>query len=121
MMETKFIMSAMGPINFFLGLNTRQSLEGIFISQEAYTRTFLAKFRMAGDSKVKIPMAFRTKLTPSLDKPATHKTLSINDRFIDVSNSESSRHYVFFFVCYCAKFQENPCEPHMTAVTHVFR
>ncbi|XP_052627587.1 uncharacterized mitochondrial protein AtMg00820-like [Lactuca sativa] len=43
-----------------------QSSKGIFINQEAYTKTLLAKFRMVGDSKVKIPMAFGMKLTPSL-------------------------------------------------------
>ena len=37
LMETKFEMSSMGPINLFLGLNIRQGPEGIFINQEAYT------------------------------------------------------------------------------------
>ncbi|KAI3515899.1 hypothetical protein L1887_14804 [Cichorium endivia] len=74
-METKFEMSSMGKINFFLGLNIRQSSEGIFINQEAYTKSLLEKFRMKGDSKVKVPMAFGTKLTPSLDKPAADITL----------------------------------------------
>ena len=38
LMETKFAMSLMGPINFFLRLIIRQSQEGIFINQEAYTK-----------------------------------------------------------------------------------
>ena len=63
LMETKFDMSSMGPIIFFLGLNIRQGPKGIFINQEAYTKTLFAKFGMMGDSKVKVPMAFGTKLT----------------------------------------------------------
>ena len=74
-METKFEMSSMGPINFFLGLNIRQSQEGIFINQEAYTKTLLAKFGMVGDSKTNVPMPFGTKLTPSLEKPTADMTL----------------------------------------------
>ena len=75
LMVTKFEMSAMGLINYFLGLNIRQGPEGIFINQEAYTKTLLAKFGMTGDSKVKVPMAFGTKLTPSLEKPAINEIL----------------------------------------------
>ncbi|XP_023765359.1 uncharacterized mitochondrial protein AtMg00810-like [Lactuca sativa] len=74
LMETKFEMGSMDPINFFLGLNIRHSLEGIFINQEAYTKTLLVKFGMVGDSKVKVPMALRMKLTPSFDKPAADIT-----------------------------------------------
>ena len=44
LMETKFEMSTMGPVNFFLGLNIRQGPEGIFINQEAYTKNLLTKF-----------------------------------------------------------------------------
>ena len=45
------------------------------MNQEAYKKTILVKFGRVGDSKVKVPMAFKTKLTPSLDKPATDMTL----------------------------------------------
>ena len=65
----------MGPFNFFLGLNIRQNQEGIFIKQEVYTKTLLAKFGMVGDSKMMVPMAFRTKLTPSLEKLTAEMTL----------------------------------------------
>ena len=67
-METKFEITSMGPIIFFLGLNIKQSQEGFFINQEAYTKSLLTKFGMTGDLKVKVLMAFRIKLTPSLDK-----------------------------------------------------
>ncbi|KAL4578457.1 hypothetical protein LXL04_014580 [Taraxacum kok-saghyz] len=41
LMESKFEMSSMGKINFFLGLNIRQSQEGIFINQESFTKKLL--------------------------------------------------------------------------------
>ncbi|XP_023746296.1 secreted RxLR effector protein 161-like [Lactuca sativa] len=61
---------------------------------------------MVGDSKVKVPMAFGTKLTPSLDKPATDMSLRAN---------------IMFVVCYCARFQANPRELHMLAVKNIFQ
>ncbi|KAL7603079.1 hypothetical protein Lser_V15G19227 [Lactuca serriola] len=72
------------------------------------------------DSKIQIPMAFRTKLTPSLDKPAADITL-----FWQMIGSlmylTSSRRDIMFDVCYCARFQVNPCKPHMVAVKNIFR
>ncbi|KAL4590759.1 hypothetical protein LXL04_003702 [Taraxacum kok-saghyz] len=75
LMETKFEMSSMGPINYFLGFNVFQNSEGIFINQEAFTKKLLIKFGMTGGSKVKVSMAFRTKLKPLLDEPAADQTL----------------------------------------------
>ena len=74
-METKFEISYMGPINYYLRLNIRESSDGIFINHEALTKTLLAKFGMMGGSKVKVPMAFGMKLTPSLENPAANITL----------------------------------------------
>ena len=64
LMESKFEMSSMGKINFFLGLNIRQSQEGIFINQESFTKKLLEKFGMEKGSRTKVPMAFGTKLYP---------------------------------------------------------
>ncbi|KAI3510704.1 hypothetical protein L1887_17837 [Cichorium endivia] len=113
-------MSSMGKINFFLGLNIRQSLEGIFINQEAYTKSLLEKFRMMGDSKVKVLMAFRTKLTPSMEKPAADITL-YRQMIGSLLYLTSSRPDIMFVVCYCARYQANPREPHLTAAKNIFR
>ena len=120
LMETKFEMSSMGPINFFLGLNIRQGPEGIFINQEAYTKTLLAKFGMMGDSKVKVSMTFGTKLTPSLEKPAANMTL-YRQMIGSLMYLIASKPDIMFSICYCARFQANPREPHLQAVKNIFR
>nr|KAJ0213192.1 hypothetical protein LSAT_V11C400185240 [Lactuca sativa] len=120
LMETKFEMISMGPINFFLGLNIRQGPEGIFINQEAYTKTLLSKFGMFGDSKFKVPMVFGTRLTPSLEKPTTDMTL-YRQMIGSLMYLTISRSGIMFSVCYCARFQVNPCEPHLLAVKNIFR
>lgn len=120
LMETKFEMSAMGPINFFPGLNIRQGTKGIFINQEAYTKNLLTKFGMMGDSKVKVPMAFGTKLTPSLEKPTVDITLYPH-MIGSLMYLTASRPDIMFSVCYCVRFQANQREPHMVVVKNIFR
>ena len=120
MMETKFEMSSMGPINFFLGLNIKQNDAGIFINQEAFTKTLLTKFGMNGGSKHKVPMAFGTKLHPSLDEPAADQKL-YRSMIGSLLYLTSSRPDIMFAVCYCARYQSNPGVPHMAAVKNIFR
>ncbi|KAL4582285.1 hypothetical protein LXL04_006830 [Taraxacum kok-saghyz] len=120
LMETKFEMSSMGPINFFLGLNVVQNSKGIFINQEAFTKKLLTKFGMTAGSKAKVPMAFGTKLKPSLDEPAVDQTL-YRGMIGSLLYLTSSRPDIMFAVCYCARYQSNPRTSHMTAVKNIFR
>ncbi|XP_023747868.1 uncharacterized mitochondrial protein AtMg00810-like [Lactuca sativa] len=106
--------------NFFLSLNIRQGPEGIFINHGAYTKTLLAKFGMMGDSKVKVPMAFRTKLTPSLEKLTVDMNL-YRQMLGSLMYLTASRPDIMFSFSYSAKFQANPHEPHMVVVKKIFR
>ncbi|XP_023759882.1 uncharacterized mitochondrial protein AtMg00810-like [Lactuca sativa] len=65
-------------------------------------------------------MAFGTKLTPSLDKPAVDLTL-YRQMIGSLMYLTASRPYIMFSVCYCARFQANPREPHMIAMKNIFR
>jgi hypothetical protein len=120
LMESKFEMSSMGKINFFLGLNIRQSQEGIFINQESFTKKLLEKFGMEKGSRTKVPMAFGTKLYPSLEQPAADQTL-FRSMIGSLLYLTSSRPDIMFAVCYCARYQSNPRESHMIAVKNIFR
>ncbi|XP_042755605.1 secreted RxLR effector protein 161-like [Lactuca sativa] len=73
-----------------------------------------------GDSKVKVPMNFGMKLTPSLDKSAVDVTL-YRQMIGSLMYLTSNRPDIMFSVCYCARFQANPREPHMVAVKNIFR
>ncbi|GJT12417.1 putative ribonuclease H-like domain-containing protein [Tanacetum coccineum] len=44
LMKSKFQMSSMGELTFFLGLQVKQNEEGIFISQDKYVAEILKKF-----------------------------------------------------------------------------
>nr|GFD35278.1 putative ribonuclease H-like domain-containing protein [Tanacetum cinerariifolium] len=45
LMHEKFQMSAMGELNFFLGLQVLQKEDGIFLSQDKYVGDIFKKFR----------------------------------------------------------------------------
>jgi len=45
-MKSRFQMSSMGEINFFLGLQLKQSLDGIFINQSKVVYKLLKKFKL---------------------------------------------------------------------------
>ena len=45
-MQDEFEMSMMGELTYFLGLQIKQTNEGIFINQTKYTKELLKKFGM---------------------------------------------------------------------------
>ncbi|GJU57057.1 retrovirus-related pol polyprotein from transposon TNT 1-94 [Tanacetum coccineum] len=61
-MSSKFQMSMMGKMSFFLGLQVYQSLGGIFINQSKYGLEILTKYRMDTSDPVDTPMVDRSKL-----------------------------------------------------------
>ena len=49
-------MSMIGELTFFLGFQVKQMREGIFISQEKYTKDLLMRFKMDECKPIKTPM-----------------------------------------------------------------
>ncbi|GKA02549.1 retrovirus-related pol polyprotein from transposon TNT 1-94 [Tanacetum coccineum] len=61
-MSSKFQMSMMGQMSFFLGLQVSQSPGSIFINQSKYALESLTKYRMDTSNPVDTPMIDRSKL-----------------------------------------------------------
>ncbi|GKB65174.1 retrovirus-related pol polyprotein from transposon TNT 1-94 [Tanacetum coccineum] len=61
-MSSKFQMSMMGQMSFFLGLQVSQNPEGIFINQSKFALEILKKFGMDSCDPVDTPMVDRLKL-----------------------------------------------------------
>ena len=55
-------MSLMEELNYFLGLQIKQSNEGIFINQAKYTRDLLKRFNMDNSKPMGTPMSPSTKM-----------------------------------------------------------
>jgi hypothetical protein len=74
-MENEFEMSLLGELSFFLGLQIRQSNQGIFISQTKYIREMLKRFRMEDCKPVITPMQTSCKLRKDDDSKSTDQRL----------------------------------------------
>jgi hypothetical protein len=70
-MHNEFEMSLLGELSFFLGLQIRQSNQGIFISQTKYIREMLKRFRMEDCKLVITPMQTSCKLSKDDDSKST--------------------------------------------------
>ena len=61
-MKSEFEMSLMGELQFFLGLQVKQTTADIFICQSKYTLEILKKFNMNKMKSMKTPMAINIVL-----------------------------------------------------------
>ncbi|GKU87574.1 hypothetical protein SLEP1_g1955 [Rubroshorea leprosula] len=115
-----FEMSMMGELNFFLGLQIKQSNEGIFINQTMYTKELLKKFGMEKAKPQPTPMSSTLKLDKDEQgKPFDQKLFrSIIGSLLYLT---ASRPDIMFSVCLCARFQSCPKESHFTALKRIFR
>ncbi|GJR64237.1 retrovirus-related pol polyprotein from transposon TNT 1-94, partial [Tanacetum coccineum] len=119
-MNSKFQMSMMGQMSFFLGLQVSQSPRGIFINQAKYALETLKKYGMDLSDPVDTPMVDRLKLDEDLMGIPVDQT-----RFRGMVGSlmylTASRPDLVFAVCMCARYQAKPTKKHFEAIKRVFR
>nr|KYP73275.1 hypothetical protein KK1_005893 [Cajanus cajan] len=72
-MQNKFEMSMMGELNFFLGLQIRQTKNGIFINQSKYYKELLKIFGIKNAKPMETPMS----IACYLDKDENGKSIDI--------------------------------------------
>ena len=60
--QSEFEMSMIGELNFFLGLQVKQSTEEIFVNQAKYTNELLKRFGMMGAKPLVTPISISIKL-----------------------------------------------------------
>nr|GEV25426.1 retrovirus-related Pol polyprotein from transposon TNT 1-94 [Tanacetum cinerariifolium] len=120
MMCSKFKMSMMGKISFFLGLQISQSPRGIFNNQSKYALESLKKYGFESCDPVDTPMVEKSKLDEDKEEKA-----------VDPSNYcgmigtllylTASRPDLQFAICMCARYQARPIEKHVHAVKRIFQ
>ncbi|GKC31858.1 retrovirus-related pol polyprotein from transposon TNT 1-94 [Tanacetum coccineum] len=119
-MSSKFQMSMMGQMSFFLGLQISQSPGGIFLNQAKYANEILKKFGLDKCDPVDTPMMERSKLDED------HSGFPVDQtRYRSMIGSlmylTASRPDLVFAVCMCARYQSKPTKKHLEAVKRVFR
>ncbi|KAJ9549796.1 hypothetical protein OSB04_022339 [Centaurea solstitialis] len=118
LMTTRFEMSMLRELSFFLGLQVIQKPDGILINQSKYIGDLLKRFHMATSSVAKTPMASGTLIgADPKGKPVDQKTYrAIIGSLLYLT---ASRPDIMFATCFCARFQANPKESHMMAVKRI--
>jgi hypothetical protein len=120
LMSKEFEMSMIGELTFFLGFQVKQMREGIFISQEKYTKDLLKRFNMDDCKPIKTPMPSNGHL--DLDEGGNSVDQTLYRSMIgSLLYLTASRPDIMFSVCMCARFQSNPKEPHLVAVKRILR
>nr|GEU79055.1 hypothetical protein [Tanacetum cinerariifolium] len=104
LMHEKFQMSAMGDLNFFLGLQVLQKEDGIFLSQDKYVGDILKKFGYSDVRSSNTPM---DKENP-WGKDGTRKDVDLHlyrSMIGSLMSLTTSRPDIMFAVCACARHQ----------------
>jgi hypothetical protein len=119
-MEKEFQISIMGELSFFLGIQVKQTNQGMFVHQAKYTKDLMKKLNMAKPKPVLTPKSMATVL--DLDE---------NDEPVDQSEYRSMicsllylttiRPDIQFVVCMCARFQASPRSSYQAFIQRVFR
>ncbi|GJS91703.1 putative ribonuclease H-like domain-containing protein [Tanacetum coccineum] len=119
-MCSKFKMSMMGKILFFLGLQISQSPRGIFINQSKYALESLKKYSFDSCDPVDTPMVEKSKLDEDKEGKAVD-TSHYRDMIGTLLYLTASRPSLQFSICMCVRDQTWPTEKHLNAVKRIFR
>ncbi|GJU75304.1 retrovirus-related pol polyprotein from transposon TNT 1-94 [Tanacetum coccineum] len=119
LMKSRFEMSMMGEMTFFLGLQDNQSPRGIFINQSKYVLEILKKYGMKTCDPVGTPMEIKDKL--DLDQNGTLVDATKYRSMIGaLMYLTSSRPDIVHVTCLCARCQAKPTEKHLKEVKRIF-
>nr|GEZ71296.1 uncharacterized mitochondrial protein AtMg00810-like [Tanacetum cinerariifolium] len=119
LMHSKFKMSMMGELKFFLGVQIHQSPYGIFINQAKYAQEILKKHGMTSCDCIGTPMATK-HLDADLSGTPVDQT-KYRSKVRALMYLTASRPDIMHATCYCARYQALPTEKHLTAVKQIFR
>nr|GFB74672.1 hypothetical protein [Tanacetum cinerariifolium] len=114
LMHNKFEMYMMRELKFFLGIQIQQSGRSIFINQAKYAQEILIKHGMTSYDSVGTPMATK-HLDADLSGTPVDQT-KYRSMVGALMYLTASRPDIMHATCYCARYQVNSTEKHLTAV-----
>nr|GEV09775.1 hypothetical protein [Tanacetum cinerariifolium] len=114
------LMSSLGELTFFLGLQVKQKKDGIFISKDKYVAKILKKFRFTEVKTASTSMKTQKPLLKDEDgkEVDVHMYRSMIGSLMYLT---SSRPDIMFAVCAYARFHVNLKVSHLHAMKKIFR
>ncbi|GJX78098.1 retrovirus-related pol polyprotein from transposon TNT 1-94 [Tanacetum coccineum] len=120
LMHSRFEMSLMGEMKFFLGLQIYRSSKGIFINQAKYALEIMKKHGMDNCHTIGTPLATKPKLDVDLSGEPVDQT-NYRSKIRSLMYLTSSRLDLVQAVYYCARYQARPTEKHLKEVKSIFK
>nr|GEW18225.1 putative ribonuclease H-like domain-containing protein [Tanacetum cinerariifolium] len=119
LMKRKFMMSYMGELTFFLGLQVKKK-KMKFSCQDKYVTEILKKFDFISVKTASTPIKTQKPLTK--DEEAVDVNVHLFRFMIDsLMYLTSYRPDIMFAVCACSRFQVTSKTSHLHAVKRIFR
>ncbi|XP_045809810.1 uncharacterized mitochondrial protein AtMg00810-like [Trifolium pratense] len=119
-MEKNFAMTDLGKMRFFLGVEVKQTKEGIFMFQQKYASEILKRFKMENCNSVCNPIVPGNKLKK--DENGTSCDATNYKQMVGcLMYLLATRPDLAFSVCLVARFMERPTEIHVAAVKRILR
>ena len=110
-MKSEFEMSDMGEMQYFLGLQIRQTAAGISICQTKYVEDMLRRFNMQNCKAVSTPLVVGSKLMKVDESPLCDATL-YRSMVGSLMYLTTTRPDIMFSVSLVARFMNQPHESH---------
>lgn len=119
-MMKKFEMSDMGLLHYFLGLEVKQGIDGIFISQRKYAIDLLKRFSLLNCKPAVTPMNMNEKLQL---EDGTEEANAKNFRSLvgGLIYLTHTRPEIAFAVGVISRFMQNPTKHHLGAAKRILR
>lgn len=119
-MMGKFEMSDLGMLHYFLGLEIKQGLDGIFISQRKYAIELLQRFNLLNCNPSPTPMNMNEKLV--LEDGTRAANASYFRSLVGGLNYLShTRPDIAFSVSLISRFMHSPSKQHLGAAKRILR
>lgn len=119
-MMKKFEMSDMGLLHYFLGLEVKQGVDGIFISQRKYATDLLKRSSLLNCNPAPTPMNINEKLQlkDGSDKANEKSFRSLVGGLIFLTHTRPD---IAFSIGVISRFMQNPTKHHLGAAKRILR
>ncbi|KAJ6883706.1 hypothetical protein NC652_030829 [Populus alba x Populus x berolinensis] len=118
-MVHEFVMTDIGLMSHFLGLEVTQKEEGIFVSQNGYAKDILERFKMESCNPVSTPVENGVELRKSkvgnVD-PTYFKSLVGSLRYLTCTRPD-----ILYGVGLISRYMETPDQSHLNAAKRILR
>uniref|UniRef100_A0ACD5X659 Uncharacterized protein n=1 Tax=Avena sativa TaxID=4498 RepID=A0ACD5X659_AVESA len=112
----QFLMTDLGPLRYFLGIEVSSTSDGFYISQKKYIQDLVARAALGDERTVETPMELNVKLQPTDGDPFPDPT-----RYRHIVGSLVTRPDISYPVHILSQFVSAPTTVHYSHLLRVLR